>query len=150
MLKTKRMSLKLKTALCMLLAMVVGAGVGVGFYFVGNECVDKFYMTQELADKREQKFVDNFHEYVEENNVKSTDTGKIHEWCKKKQYIYLQLFKGKTISLVVNVFTTVSLCAVNHANVPPIATPTTRSTAANNAIVLFFILHSFLFLLLKF
>lgn len=102
MLKTKRMSLKLKTALCLLLAMVVGAGVGVGIYFVGNECVEKFYMTQEFADKREQKFVDNFDEYVEENNVKSTDTEKIHEWCKKKQYIYLQLFKGKTISLVVN------------------------------------------------
>ena len=64
MLKTKRMSLKLKTALCLLLAMVVGAGVGVGVYFVGNECIEKYYMTQELADKREQKFVDSFDDYV--------------------------------------------------------------------------------------
>ena len=102
MLKTKRMSLKLKTALCLLLAMVVGAGVGVGVYFVGNECIEKYYMTQELADKREQKFVDSFDEYVEENNVKSTDTEKIHEWCKKKKFVYLQLFNGKSISLVVN------------------------------------------------
>ena len=102
MLKTKRMSLKLKTALCILLAMVVGVGVGAGVYFSGNACIEKFYMTQELADKREKKFVDSFGEYVEENNVKSTDTEKIHEWCKTKKYVYLQLFKGKTISLVVN------------------------------------------------
>lgn len=102
MLKNKRMSLKLKTALCILLAMVVGAGVGVGVYFSGNACIEKFYMTQELADKREKKIVDSFGEYVEENNVKSTDTEKIHEWCKTKKYVYLQLFKGKTISLVVN------------------------------------------------
>ena len=102
MLKTKRMSLKLKTALCILLAMVVGVGVGIGIYFGGNACIEKFYMTQELADKREQKFVDSFDEYVRENNVKSTDTEKIHQWCQNKKYVYLQLFKGKTISLVVN------------------------------------------------
>lgn len=98
----KRMSLNLKTALCIILAMIVGIGVGVGFYFIGNQCIERFYMTQELADKREEKFVDSFREYVKENNVKSTDTQKIHAWCKNKKYIYLQLYRGNSISLVIN------------------------------------------------
>lgn len=46
-------------------------------------------MTQELADKREQRFVDSFDEYVEENNVKSTDTEKFTNGAKRKSlFIY--------------------------------------------------------------
>ncbi len=102
MLKTKRMSLKLKSALCILFAMIAGVCVCVGIRLGGSECIEKFYMTQELADKREEKFINEFEKYVNDNNIKSSDTEKIHDWCKKKKYVYFQLFKGETIALVIN------------------------------------------------
>lgn len=98
----KGMSLKLKSFLVIVLAVVIGAVLYFTVSSVLCFAIDNYYLSDSLEEKRIEKFNASFQNYVRSNNVVSTDEEAIKEWCESNKYIYFMLFDDDSLRLVID------------------------------------------------
>lgn len=90
-------SLRTKALLWTVFAIIVGCGIFFLTQQLGNAALWKYYMSDENVQKRENKYIKSFEQYVKENDIVSTDTEKIMSWLYDNSYIYLMMYKDEKL-----------------------------------------------------
>lgn len=90
-------SLRTKALLWTVFAVIVGCGIFFLVQQLGNSAMWKYYMSEENIQKREDKYIKSFEQYVRENDIVSTDTEKIMSWLYDNSYIYLMMYKDEKL-----------------------------------------------------
>lgn len=96
----KFVSFRTKIALCVLLALILGIGSSFITFEVGTIIVDEFFLSEEAEVQRDIELYQSFVEFVEQNDVASTDTKKFDEWI--SQYddtVYLTVYREDKVFL---------------------------------------------------
>jgi signal transduction histidine kinase len=91
--KKRRNTLKIKTLIVVLVALMIGAGSYFALTQFENFLINTFYLTDEKSDERVQYYVDCFSQYVTDNKVKSSNLSAIRNWCKGQKYVNISLYK---------------------------------------------------------
>ncbi len=96
----KFISIKTRIVLCVLLALVLGLAASFITFEVGVIVVDEFFLSEEAELERDVELYQSFIEFVEENEVASTDSEKFDEWI--SQYddtVYLTVYREDKVFL---------------------------------------------------
>ena len=96
----KFVSLKTRIVLCVLLALVIGVFSSLFTFKVAEYVVDEFFLSEEAEAERDVELYQSFIEFVEENDVASTDSEKFDEWI--SQYddrVYLTVYREDKVFL---------------------------------------------------
>lgn len=96
----KFISIKTRIVLCVLLALVLGLAASFITFEVGVIVVDEFFLSEEAELERDVELYQSFIEFVEENDVASTDSEKFDEWI--SQYddtVYLTVYREDKVFL---------------------------------------------------
>ncbi len=83
-------------SLCLALAIFL---VGM---MLGSWILDNVYLSPEASLRREMHCVQELREYIQENNLRSTDVGPLESWVREKQYVYLAVYHGEKPILETN------------------------------------------------
>ena len=83
-------------SLCLALAIFL---VGM---MLGSWILDNVYLSPEASLRREMHCVQELSEYIQENNLRSTDVGPLESWVREKRYVYLAVYHGETAILETN------------------------------------------------
>ena len=65
--------------------------VGLGGYFAGMAMVDRFYFSEAAVQKRLGEEITSFRDYVEENQVLSTDVTAVEGWNREHPHTQLTI-----------------------------------------------------------
>ena len=96
----KFVSLKTRIVLCVLLALVIGVFSALFTFKVAEYVVDEFFLSEEAEAERDVELYQSFIEFVEENDVASTDSEKFDEWI--SQYddtVYITVYREDKVFL---------------------------------------------------
>ena len=79
-------------------AIILGTLLAVAVYGIINGVSDfvlkNFYATDRMRRVREERLIDEFREYVDENEISSDDKDAISHFADQRTYIYLLIYKG--------------------------------------------------------
>ncbi|MBQ6936140.1 MAG: HAMP domain-containing histidine kinase [Clostridia bacterium] len=96
----KFVSFKTKIVLCVLLALILGLLSSFLTFEIGIRVVDEFFLSEEAEAERDVELYQSFVDFVEQNDVASTDTQKFDEWI--NQYddrVYLTVYREDKVFL---------------------------------------------------
>lgn len=97
MIKRKFVSLNLKLVLAILSALVLGVICYAVITNLGYLAVEKYYTNDTAENTRTQNYIKDFSSYVDENNIKMSDSRDINLWYEKNKYVSLIIIKEKRI-----------------------------------------------------
>lgn len=95
-------SIQLKSFLVFVTALLVGV---VTYFAVYTSCAyiaERYYITAEREEKIINAYVHDFQKYVTKNAVTSTDDKAIQEWCNSKKDVYLMIFSGNNLQMIID------------------------------------------------
>ncbi|MBO5856812.1 MAG: HAMP domain-containing histidine kinase [Clostridia bacterium] len=96
----KFISFKTRIVLCVLLALILGMLSYFVTFEVGVRVVDEIFLSEEAEAERDVELYQSFVDFVEQNDVASTDTKKFDEWI--SQYddrVYLTVYREDKVFL---------------------------------------------------
>ncbi|MBO7179789.1 MAG: HAMP domain-containing histidine kinase [Clostridia bacterium] len=96
----KFISFKTRIVLCILLALVLAMVSSIITFEIGIYVVDEFFLSEEAEAERDVELYQSFVDFVEKNDVASTDTEKFDEWI--SQYddnVYLTVYREDRVFL---------------------------------------------------
>ena len=96
----KFVSFKTRIVLCVLLALILGLFSSFVTFEVGVRVVDEIFLSEEAEAERDIELYQSFVDFVEQNDVASTDTKKFDEWI--SQYddrVYLTVYREDKVFL---------------------------------------------------
>ena len=96
----KFVSFKTRIVLCVLLALILGLLSSFLTFEIGIRVVDEFFLSEEAEAERDVELYQSFVDFVEQNDVASTDTQKFDEWI--NQYddrVYLTVYREDKVFL---------------------------------------------------
>ncbi len=96
----KFISFKTRIVLCVLLALILGLLSSFVTFEVGIRVVDEFFLSEEAEAQRDVELYQSFVDFVEQNDVASTDTKKFDKWI--SQYddsVYLTVYREDKVFL---------------------------------------------------
>ena len=79
--------------LTVLIALVVAASVYWGLNQLSEIAIDRFYLSDAATQRRQEKLLTDFRNYIKENEVSSTNTAKLSSWCRTEHNVYLTVYK---------------------------------------------------------
>lgn len=94
----KDLSIKVKTVLVVVFALLLGFIVYSAVFTIGDNFIAHYYQTPE----RESKLVTEFQEYVSDNKISSTQSSDIQKWCKQKKNLYCIVFKDDELHTLID------------------------------------------------
>ena len=74
-------------------AALIGIGVYVSTHAISIAYIDTVYTSEENKDKREQNYLEDLQQFIEDNEITIENTSKISEWVRANRYVYLLLSK---------------------------------------------------------
>lgn len=87
---------------------------------VGEYSLQRFYLSEEAAARREQRYIYDLNDYIQANGLRSTDAEELSNWAKRRKYVYLVIYKGDQPVLATDGVDTDWLAANAASNfVPP-------------------------------
>ena len=92
-------SLRAQLAVYILLGLVCSVCLYWGASALGEHLIFEYYMAPEAIARREQRWVETFDEYVQREQIASTDTDAIGSWSRQCQYAYLLVFRSGTLAV---------------------------------------------------
>jgi signal transduction histidine kinase len=96
----KFVSFKTRNILAVLLALVVGIVASVFSFRIGVFVVDEFFLSEEAEAQRDTELYQSFVDFVEQNNVASTDSEKFDEWISQyNDNVYLTIYREDRVYL---------------------------------------------------
>ena len=96
----KFISLKTRSILAVLLALVA-ALLSAGLTFeIGEHVINEMFLSEEAEAERDVELYESFVEFVDVNNVASTDSGKFDEWINQyNDNVYLTIYREDRVYL---------------------------------------------------
>ena len=80
--------------MCVLLALILALLASMIAFTVGNIVVDEFFLSEEAEAQRDTELYQSFVDFVEQNNVASTDSEKFDEWISQyNDNVYLTIYR---------------------------------------------------------
>ena len=80
---------------------IIAVGVGVGIFFLGRmiaaNYIENVYIAEENKKERESGYLRDLQKFINDNKISSAETGKISEWARENQYVYLLIYKDDKI-----------------------------------------------------
>ncbi len=86
-------SLRFRFLVVFFFAALIGIGVYVSTHAISIAYIDTVYTSEENKDKREQEYLEDLQQFIEENDISLENTSKISEWVRSNRYVYLLLSK---------------------------------------------------------
>ena len=81
-----------------ILVFLVAIGIGFATYllirWVAFDYIEEIYIGSDRRKVREDSYVENLQEFIDENGVTEDTTSKLSEWAKSNKYVYLIVYKG--------------------------------------------------------
>ena len=63
------------------------------FDFTGEYVIERYLQETDYIEKKNQEYVDDLQEYVNQEQIATRDTHKLNEWVKKQQLLFIQVYK---------------------------------------------------------
>ena len=63
------------------------------FDFNGEYVIERYLQETDYIEKKNQEYVDDLQEYVNQEQIATRDTHKLNEWVKKQQLLFIQVYK---------------------------------------------------------
>lgn len=63
------------------------------FDFTGEYVIECYLQETDYIEKKNQEYVDDLQEYVNQEQIATRDTHKLNEWVKKQQLLFIQVYK---------------------------------------------------------
>ena len=93
-------SFRTSLVFCILLALILGVGASVLSYEISSWVVSEFFLSEEAEAARDVELYQSFVEFVEENNVASTESEKFDEWISQyNDTVYLTIYREDRVYL---------------------------------------------------
>lgn len=75
----------------LLLGLILAAGVYTAASFVGNQLIERCYLSESAVLKRTGKAATELQRYVRQNGISTRDTNSLAQWGKPEGSVYLAL-----------------------------------------------------------
>lgn len=89
--------IKQRLSINLLIVCLISFAAGVAFYFVSVHIVEnnieKYVYEKDLRQSEQDKKAKEFQEYLQNNELKISDTDEISEWVRNQKYLYLKIIK---------------------------------------------------------
>lgn len=95
--KKKSRSLRLKTGIIVVIALLIGIGSYYFSDFIGNKLIENIYLSEARCDERMESYVDSFRSFVDKNQISSTNLSSIKSWCKSQKYVYISVYSANKL-----------------------------------------------------
>ena len=94
--KAKRIfhSLYVKLTLVIVIGVAISCAVFALVRFLGNYFISINYATDEEKNEREEEYINDLRQYVQQNQISSEDTETIAKWSRSNKYVYLLIYKN--------------------------------------------------------
>ena len=86
-------SLRFRFLVVFFFAALIGIGVYVSTHAISIAYIDTVYTSEENKDKREQNYLEDLQQFIDDNEISIENTSKISEWVRANRYVYLLLSK---------------------------------------------------------
>lgn len=63
------------------------------FDFTGEYVIERYLQETDYIEKKNQEYVDDLQEYINQEQIATRDTHKLNEWVKKQQLLFIQVYK---------------------------------------------------------
>lgn len=76
------------------------AAAGICFFAlstVGDILIGHYFQNSDFVEKESGKRIEALQQYVTEQRISASDSGKLTEWVRKQKVIYIQIYKGNTM-----------------------------------------------------
>lgn len=90
-------SLKFKMLLVTLASIILAVGIFMGSFILGNFLVWKYYLDDNMVQKRVNQYIGDFQEYVTANRLFTTDMNRINAWVSSSRYMELVIYKDSQL-----------------------------------------------------
>jgi K+-sensing histidine kinase KdpD len=95
--KKRFVSLNIKLLVTILLALALGAVCYVLLTSLGDLAIEKYYTSPEAENTRTQNYIKDFSSYIQQNDIKMSDSRNINMWYENNKYVSLIIIKEKKI-----------------------------------------------------
>ena len=92
-------SLHAKLLLVMILGVVLSFGFYVAMNFLGEEMIERYYLSEKAVYTRTRATIEEFQSYIQTNNLSLRDTDAISRWTIAKQDVYILLYQNERLAL---------------------------------------------------
>lgn len=86
-------SLRFRFLVVFFFAVLIGIGVYVSTRAIAIAYIDTVYTSSENKKKREQDYLEDLQQFIEDNDISLENTTKISEWVRDNRYVYLLISK---------------------------------------------------------
>lgn len=86
-------SLRFRFLVVFFFAALIGIGVYVSTHAISIAYIDTVYTSEENKDKREQDYLEDLQQFIDDNDISLENTSKISDWVRANRYVYLLLSK---------------------------------------------------------
>ena len=90
-------SLRVGFIVVFLLAVALGVGAFFSGTFAVSQYIENVYVKEENKKAREDGYLRDLQDFINENKISSDETGKISQWARDNQYVYLLIYKDNKI-----------------------------------------------------
>ena len=90
-------SLRVGFIVVFLLAVAIGVGAFFAGTFAVSQYIENVYVKEENKKEREDGYLRDLQDFINENKISSDETGKISQWARDNQYVYLLIYKDNKI-----------------------------------------------------
>ncbi len=90
-------SLYVRLVLVILTGLIAAVGVYTAARFLGNNFIEKYYITEEHRESREENYIHELQRYVTDKKISSEDTDMIADWAQNNRYVYLLIYKNNEL-----------------------------------------------------
>lgn len=90
--KKRFKSLRTKTAVVVLIALIIGLAVYYLINGLSDLIISNVYCSEERSEQRLDAYADSFNSYVIKNDITSENYAQIKSWCKVQKYVYLSIY----------------------------------------------------------
>ncbi len=100
--RPKRVTLNAKLLTVQLGSLCMALLVFFIFMVIGQNALERFYLSEEAGLRREMRYIYDLNDYVQQYGLCSTDADDLSAWAKKQKYVYLVIYKGEETVLETN------------------------------------------------
>ena len=97
--KKRFVSLSFKPLFVLLLGLILAAGVYAAASFVGNQLIERCYLSESAVLKRTGKAATELQRYVRQNGISTRDTNSLAQWGKSQKDLYISLYRDQRLVL---------------------------------------------------
>ena len=100
--KKRFVSLSFKPLFVLLLGLILAAGVYAAASFVGNQLIERCYLSESAVLKRTGKAATELQRYVRQNGISTRDTNSLAQWGKSQKDLYISLYRDQRLVLEIS------------------------------------------------